>query len=108
MNHPALKGEVSINKMQQLQRNPRLRRSYVVSDSLAGCIADAPEEFSRTPEMSFFEIVSQPGMLLQQAESAVAFEQLKSLADAHRDGHFNKQMDVVNSDVKFKIGRAHV
>ena len=85
----------------QSQRNPRLRRIDVVSNSFAGCVADATEEFSRTPEMSFSEIVSQPRMFLQQTESAVAFEQLKSLADTHSGWHLNKQVDMVNSDVKF-------
>jgi len=51
--------------------------------------------------MSFSEIVSEPRMLLQQTESAVTFEQLKSLTNTHRGGHINKQMDMVNSDVKF-------
>ena len=101
MNHPALKGEVSITKKMQSQINPRLRRIDIVSNSLAGCISDAAEEFSRTPKMSFSEIVLQPRMLLQQTKSAIAFEQLKSLADTHSSWHFNKQMDVVNSDVKF-------
>ena len=101
MNHPALKGEVSITKKMQSQINPRLRRIDIVSNSLAGCVSDAAEEFSRTPKMSFSEIVLQPRMLLQQTKSAIAFEQLKSLADTHSSWHFNKQMDVVNSDVKF-------
>ena len=83
------------------QINPRLRRIDIVSNSLAGCVSDAAEEFSRTPKMSFSEIVLQPRMLLQQTKSAIAFEQLKSLADTHSSWHFNKQMDVVNSDVKF-------
>ena len=82
------------------QRNPRLRRSDVVSDSLAGSVSDAAKELSRTPEMSFPEIISQPGMLLQQTESAVAFKQLQGLADTHRGWHLNKKVDVVNSDVK--------
>ncbi len=84
----------------QSQRNPRLRRIDVVSNSFAGCVADATEEFSRTPEMSFSEIVSQPRMLLQQTESAVTFEKLKSPANTHSGRHLNKQVDVVNSDVK--------
>lgn len=99
MNNPALKGEVSINKMLS-QRNPRLRRTDVVSNSFGSCVSDAAKEFSRAPEMSFSEIVSQPGMLLQQTESAVTFEKLKGFADAHRWRQFNEQVDVVNSDVK--------
>ena len=83
------------------QRNPGLRRADVVSNSFAGCVSDAAKEFSRTPEMSFSEIVSQPRMLLQKFESGIAFEQLKSLADTHGGWHLNKQVDMVNSDVKF-------
>lgn len=87
------------NKMLS-QRNPRLRRTDVVRNSFAGCISDAAKEFSRTPEMSFSEIVSQPGVLLQQAEGAVALEKLKGFADTHGSWHLNKQMDVVNSDME--------
>lgn len=39
-------------------------------------------------------------MLLQQTESAVAFEKLKSFADAHGWRQFNEQVDMVNSNVK--------
>ena len=101
MNYPALKREVSQTNKMQLQRNPRLRRFNVVGNSLAGCVADAPEEFSRTPEMSVCEMPSEPRMLFQQAESAVTLKQLKSLADTHRSWHLNKKVNVVNSDVKF-------
>ena len=102
MNHPALKGEVSINKTNKMQSqiNPRLRRADVVSNSFSGCVSDAAKEFSWAPEMSFCEIVSQPGMFLQQTESTVAFEKLKSFADTHGWRKLNKQVDVVNSDVK--------
>ena len=99
MKHPALKGEVSINKM-LTQISPRLRRSDVVSNSFSGCVTDAAEEFSRAPEVSFSEIVSQPRMFLQKLKGRIAFEQLKSLADTHGDWHLNKKVDVVNSDVK--------
>jgi len=51
--------------------------------------------------MSFSEIVSQPGMLLQQTESAITLKQLKSLADTYCYWHLNKQVDMVNSDVEF-------
>ncbi len=99
MKHPALKREVSINKMLS-QRNPRLRRTDVVSNSFSGCVSDAAEELSRAPEMPLSKIVSQPGMLLQQTEGAVALEKLKGFANAHRRGKFDEQVDVVNSDVK--------
>lgn len=84
-----------------LQRNPRLRRTDVVSNSFSSCVSDATKEFSRTPEMSFSEIISEPGMLFQKTESAVTFKQLKGFADTHGDRHLNKQVDVVNSDVEF-------
>ena len=99
MNNPALKGEVSINKM-QLQINPRLRRSYVVSNSFGSCISNAAKEFSGTPEVSSSEIISQPGMLLQKTEGAVTFKQLKGFADTHRWRQLNEQVDVINSNVK--------
>ena len=100
MKDPALKREVSINKMLTLT-NPRLRRLDVVVNSVHSCIADTPKEFSRTPEMSFSKIISQPRMLLQKTESAVTFKQLKSFANTHSRGKFNKQVDVVSSDVQF-------
>lgn len=99
MKNPALKGEVSINKMLKLT-NPGLRRSDVVSNSFSGCIPDAAEELSRTPEVSFSKIVSKPGMFLQKFKGAISFEQLKSLANTHRDRHLNKEVDVINSDLK--------
>lgn len=83
------------------QRNPGLRRIDVVGNSFSSCVSDAAKELSRAPEMPFPEIVSQPVVLLQQAESTVAFEKLKGFADTHRGGQLNKQVDVVNSDVKF-------
>jgi len=82
------------------QKNPRLRRSDVVSNSFGGCVSNAAKEFSRTPEMSFSEIVSQPRMLLQQTESAITLEKLKSLTDTHSGWHLNKQVDMVSSDVE--------
>jgi hypothetical protein len=99
MRDPALKREVSNNKMLN-QRNPGLRRTDVVSNSLAGSVSDAAKEFSRAPEMPSLEIFSQPGMLMQQTESAVAFEKLKGFTDAHGWGQLNEKVDVINSDVK--------
>src|SRR3989344_4843769 len=67
MNNPALKGEVSIDKMLKNKlTNPRLRRSNVVLDGFSSCISYAAKEFSRTPEMSASKMVSQPGILVQQ------------------------------------------
>jgi len=80
--------------------SPRLRRFNVVLNSFASCISNAPEEFSRTPKMSFSEILSQPGMLLHQTERAVSFEQLQSFADAHSRRHFNKKMHMVWSHMQ--------
>ena len=100
MKNPALKGEVSINKMLTLT-NPRLRRSNVVSNSLSCCIPDGTEELSRAPEVTFSEIVSQPIMVLEKFKGAVSFKQLKSLANTHRNGHLNKEVDMVKSNLEF-------
>ena len=99
MNDPALKGEVSINKMLKLT-NPRLRRSNVVLNSFGSCVSNTSKEFSRTPEMSFSKIVSQPRMFFEKLKGAVAFKQLKSHTNTHRRRHLNKQVDMVNTDVK--------
>ncbi len=100
MTHPALKGEVSINKMLKLT-NPRLRRFNIVVNSFGSCVSNTPKEFSRTPEMSFSKIVSQPGMFLQKFKGGITFKQLKSFANTHSSWHFNKQVDMVSSDVQF-------
>ena len=70
-------------------------------NSFGSCISDAAEEFSRTPEMSTFKMVSQPGMFLHQLKSTVSFEQLQSFADTHSNRHLNEEMDMVNSDMEF-------
>ena len=80
---------------------PGLRRSNVVLDSFGGCVADAPKEFSRAPKVSFSKVVSQPRMFFEKLKGEVAFKQLESFANAHGRGYLNKQMDMVNSDVKF-------
>ena len=84
----------------QSQINPRLRRVNVVSNGFGSRVSDAAKEFSRTPEVSFCEIVSQPRMFLQQAKSTVTLEKLKSFADTHRWRQFNEEMDMINSNVK--------
>jgi hypothetical protein len=99
MNNPALKGEVSLNKMLR-QIKPRLRRFNIVSNSFSSCISNASEEFSWTPEMSFSKMVSQPRMLFKNHKSTISFEQLQGFADAHCNWHFNKQVDMVNSNVQ--------
>ena len=80
--------------------NPRLRRNDVMLDSFSSCVSDATKELSRTPEMSFSKIVPEPRMLLHQTKGTVPFEQLKGSADTHSWRQFNKQVNVVNSDVK--------
>ena len=85
----------------QLQIKPRLGRSDIVSNSFCGCIANTTEELSRAPEMSVCEILHKPRMFFQQTESTISFEQLKGLTNTHRSWHVDKQMDMVNSDVKF-------
>ena len=82
------------------QIEPRLGRSNVVINSFHSCISNTSEKFSRAPEMSFSEIISQPRMLLQNSKSRISLEQLQCLADRHCWGQFNKQMDMVNSDMK--------
>ena len=81
--------------------NPRLRRSNIMLNSFGSCIPNTSEEFSWTPEMSLPKIVSKPRMFLHQTESAVPFEQLQGFANTHSDRHLNKEMDMVNSNVKF-------
>ncbi len=99
MNHPALKREVSRNKMLKLT-NPRLRRSNIVLNSFGSCVSNTPKEFSRTPEMPVSKMVSEPRMFFHQTEGTVTLKQLQSFADAHGWRQFNKQMDMVNSDVE--------
>ena len=80
--------------------NPGLRRSNVMLNSFGSGVPHAPKELSRTPEMSFWEISSQPRMLSQKFKGAVTFKQLKSQTNTHRRGKFNKQVDVVSSEVQ--------
>jgi len=82
------------------QIKPRLRRTNIVVNSFHSCIPNTSEEFSRTPEMSFSKIISQPGMLLQNSKSRIPFEQLQCPTDRHCRRQFNKQMDMVDSDMK--------
>ena len=70
-------------------------------NSFGSCISDAPEEFSRAPEMSFCKIISEPRMFLHEFKRTVALEQLKGFADRHCWRQFNKQMYVIDSDVNF-------
>ena len=81
--------------------NPRLRRSNVVLDSFGSCVSNTPKEFSRTPEMSFSKMVSQPWMFFKKLKGTVAFKKLESFANTHSRGKLNKNVDMINSDVKF-------
>jgi len=84
-----------------LERPNTLRRSDVMLNSFGSCISDASKEFPRTPEMSFSEMVSKPRMFLHQAKGTITFEQLQSLANTNSWRDFNKQMEMVNSDIEF-------
>jgi len=79
---------------------PRLRRANVMLNSITSCISNAPEKFSWAPEMPMSKIISQPRMFLHQLESTVAFKQLQCSANTHSWGQFNKQMDMINSDMQ--------
>ena len=50
--------------------------------------------------MSFSKMVSQPRMFFEKFKGAVFFKQLKSHANTHRRGHLNKQMNMINTNVK--------
>ena len=50
--------------------------------------------------MSFSEIISQPRMFLQKFESRITFKQLQCFTDRHCWRQFNKQMDMINSDMQ--------
>ncbi len=81
--------------------NPRLRRSNVVLNSFGSCVSNTPKEFSRTPEMSVSKMVSQPMMFSKKLKGTVAFKKLESFANTHSRGKLNKNVDMINSDVKF-------
>lgn len=88
-----------MNKMLTLT-NPRLRRSNIVLDSFCSCVPDASEKFSRTPEMSFSKVISEPRMFFKEAESTISFKQLQGFTNTHSWRNFNKQVDMVNSNMK--------
>jgi hypothetical protein len=79
---------------------------YVCSDVTYG-----PEEFARAPEVTFAEMVSQPGMLPEQADVAVAtclqagasaFQQLKRTGDAHRGRQAHEHVHMVRLDLQLE------
>ena len=80
--------------------NPGLRRNNVMVDSVDSCVSNTSKKFPWAPEMSFSKMVSQPRVLSKKSKSRIAFKQLQSFADTHCRRHFNKQMDVVNSDMQ--------
>ena len=82
------------------QISPRLGRVDVMLNSFGSCISNAAKEFSWTPEMPVGKVIPQPRMLLHQFESTVPFKQIQCFADRHCWRQFNKQVDMVNSDVK--------
>ena len=51
--------------------------------------------------MSSSEMISQPRMFLHQLESTVTLKQLQSFANTHSNGHLDKEMDMINSDMEF-------
>jgi len=81
--------------------NPWLRRSNIVGNSFGSCVTNASKEFSRAPKMSFSKMVSQPRMFFEKFKGTVSFKQLESHANTHRWRHLNKQVDMVNTDMKF-------
>ena len=83
------------------QINPRLRRTDVVLNSITSCISNTSEELSRTPEMSFPKMPSQPWMLVQKFKGCNTFKQLECFTNTHGGRHFNKKVDVINGDMQF-------
>ena len=83
------------------QINPRLRRTDVVLNSFASCVTNTSEELSRTPEMSFSKMLSQPWMLMQKFKRCNSFKQLECFTNTHGGRHFNEKVDVINSDMQF-------
>jgi hypothetical protein len=86
--------------MQNLKRPRKLRRSNIMLNSFASRVSNTPEKFSWAPEVSMSEIISQPRMLSHQFESTIAFKQLQCSRNTHCWRQFNKQMDMVNSNMQ--------
>ena len=70
-------------------------------NSFSSCISNTSEEFSRTPEMSFWEIFSQPRMLLHKHPRRIALKQLQSHTYTHCWRQLNKDMNMVDRDMQF-------
>ena len=80
--------------------NPRLRRRDVVLNSFSSCVSNTPKEFSRTPEVPFSKVVSQPRVFLKKFKGTIPFKQLKSFANTQCRRKLNKQVDVVSCDMQ--------
>ena len=101
MNYLILKDEVSYYVKKMLgQIEPRLRRSNIMFNSFGSYVSNASEEFTWIPEMPFSKIFSQPRMFLQKPKSRSSFKQLQSFTNTHCWRQLNKQVDMVNSDMK--------
>ena len=50
--------------------------------------------------MSMSEIISQPRMFLHQLEGRITFKELQGFANRHCWRQFNKQMDMINSNMQ--------
>ena len=83
------------------QINPRLRRTDVVLNSFARCVSHTSEELSRTPEMPFPKMLSQPWILVQKFKGCNTLKQLECFTNTHGGRHFNEKVDVINSDMQF-------
>ena len=83
------------------QRNPRLRRTDIMFNSFSSCVSDTPKEFTWAPEVSFSEIISQPGVFMQEFKGTISFKQLKGFTNTHCWRQLNKQVDMVNSNMEF-------
>jgi hypothetical protein len=87
--------------MLQKSIDPRLRRTNVVLNSIAGCVPNTSEELSRTPEMPFSKILPQPWMFLQKFIGGNSFKQLECFTNTHGGRHFNEKVDVVDTYMHF-------
>jgi hypothetical protein len=74
----------------------------VCGDYVSCDVAHGAKEFSWAPEVSFAEMVSQPGMLPEKAEGASAFEQLQSARNAHIGRQAHEQMHVVGLNLQLE------
>src|SRR3989344_6956129 len=72
-----------------------LGTSNVMFDSITSNITNTPKELSRTPEMSFSKVSSQPRISPKQSISRISLKKLKSFRNTHSMRHFNKQMDMI-------------